>query len=166
MEYISALTDSLGTPMVKTKHKTGFLGFFVATKSVGCLFKELISNTSVPMSYLLTYKLSQDYLELFFASIRSSGGWNNNPSARKFMASYKLLLLRYEVSATGNCAALDNPRILHPIKDTTTINHQPSTINQGNDIGVADMSVIRRYDLQARLEPQHDYNDAPNSKYA
>ena len=84
------------------------------------------------------------------------------------MASYKLLLLRYEVSATGNCAALDNPRILHPIKDTTTINHQPSTINQGNDIGVADMSVIRRYDLQARLEPQqrdHDYNDAPNFNY-
>ena len=30
------------------------------------------------------------------------------------------------------------------------------------------MSLIRRYDLQARLEPQqldHDYNDAPNFNY-
>ena len=32
MQYISALTDSLGTPMVKTKRKTGFLGFLVAIK--------------------------------------------------------------------------------------------------------------------------------------
>ena len=161
MQYISALTDSLGTPMVKTKRKTGFLGFLVAIKSVGRLFNELISNTNVPMNYLLTYKLSQDHLELFFASIRSSGGWNNNPTARQFMAAYKRLLLRHEVSATGNCTALDNTRILHAVKDTTTI-------NQVNNVGVADISIIRRYDLQARLEPQqldHDYDDAPNFNY-
>ena len=154
MQYISALTDSLGTPMVKTKRKTGFLGFLVAIKSIQCLFNE-ISNPSVPMNYLLTYKLSQDHLELFFASIRSSGGWNNNPTAKQFMASYKRLLLRHELQApsttpTGNCSALDD------------------TINNVNNIGVAEISIIRRYDLQARLEPQqtdHDYEDVPNFNY-
>ena len=77
------------------------------------------------------------------------------------MASYKRLLLRHEVSATGNCSALDDTRILHAIKDTTTINNV-------NNIGVADISIIRRYDLQARLEPQqtdHDYDDIPNFNY-
>ena len=161
MQYISALTDSLGTPMVKTKRKTEFLGFLVAIKSIQCLFNELISNPSVPMNYLLTYKLSQDHLELFFASIRSSGGWNNDPTAKQFMASYKRLLLRHEVSATGNCSALDDTRILHAIKETATINNV-------NNIGVAEISIIRRYDLQARLEPQqtdHDYDDVPNFNY-
>ena len=52
MQYISALTDSLGTPMAKTKRKTGFLGLLVAIKSIQCLFNELISNPSVPMNYL------------------------------------------------------------------------------------------------------------------
>ena len=99
-------------------------------------------------------------MELFFASIRSSGGWNNNPTAKHFMAAYKRLLLRHEVSATGNCSALDNTKILHAIKDTATVNY--------NDIGVADISIIRRHDLKERLEPQqmdHDYVDAPNFNY-
>ena len=114
------------------------------------------------MTYLLTYKLSQDHLELFFAAIRSSGGWNNNPTATQFMAAYKRLLLRYEVSASGNCTALDATNILHAVKDTTTINH----VNA--DIDVSDITTIRRYDLNVRLEPQqtdHDYVDAPNFNY-
>ena len=34
------------------------------------------------MKYLLTYKISQDYTELFFGKIRSMGGCNNNPNAQ------------------------------------------------------------------------------------
>ena len=162
MQYISTLTDSCGTPMVKTKRKTGFLGFLVAIKSIECLFNELVRNKNVSMTYLLTYKLSQDHLELFFAAIRSSGGWNNNPTAIQFMAAYKRLLLRHEVSASGNCTALDATNILHAVKDTTTINH----VNA--DIDVSDITTIRRYDLNVRVEPQqtdHDYVDAPNFNY-
>ena len=162
MQYISTLTDSCGTPMVKTKRKTGFLGFFVAIKGIECLFNELVRNKNVSMTYLLTYKLSQDHLELFFAAIRSSGGWNNNPTATQFMSAYKRLLLRHEVSASGNCTALDATNILHAVKDTTTINH----VNA--DIDVSDITTIRRYDLNVRLEPQqtdHDYVDAPNFNY-
>ena len=41
----------------------------------------------------LTYKLSQDHLELFFSAVRAAGGFNN-PTAQQFMAAYKRLLLR------------------------------------------------------------------------
>ncbi|CAB3990496.1 Hypothetical predicted protein [Paramuricea clavata] len=162
MQYISTLTDSCGTPMVKTKQKTGFLGFLVAIKRIECLFNKLVRNTNVSMTYLLTYKQSQDHLELFFAAIRLSGGWNKNPTATQFMAAYKRLLLRHEVSASGNCTALDATNILHAVKDTTIINH----VNA--DIDVSDITTIRRYDLNVRLEPQqtdHDYVDAPNFNY-
>ena len=145
--------------MVKTKCKTGFLGFLVAMKSVKCLFNKLVGNTNVSMTDLLAYKLSQYHLELFFAAIRSSGGWNNNPTATQFMAAYKRLLLRHKVSASGNYTALDATNILHAVKDTTTINH----VNADSD--VSDITTIRRYDLTLRLEPQqtdHDYVDAPN----
>jgi len=40
------------------------------------------------MKYLLTYKFSQDHIELFFGAVRSTGGFNNNPTA------YKRLLMR------------------------------------------------------------------------
>ena len=66
MQYVKGLTDPSGTPMHRTKRKTGFLGFLCAIKSVECLFHVLVSNLSTSMKYLLTYKLSQDHLELFF----------------------------------------------------------------------------------------------------
>ena len=42
----------------------------------------------------LTYKLSQDHLELFFSAVRAAGGFNNNPTPQQFMAAYKRLLFR------------------------------------------------------------------------
>lgn len=67
------------------------------------------------MKYILSYKLSQDHLEIFFSVIRSKGGYNNNPSARQFEAIYKKLLVHVEVKYfnTGNTLALDNTSILY-----------------------------------------------------
>lgn len=42
------------------------------------------------MKYLLTYKLSQDYLETFFSAI-SRGGFNNNPNVFQLKSAYKRL---------------------------------------------------------------------------
>jgi len=38
------------------------------------------------MYFLLTYKLSQEYLEIFFAAIRSKEDFNNNPTAAQLEA--------------------------------------------------------------------------------
>lgn len=66
------------------------------------------------MTYLLTYKLSQDFLETFFSAIRSRGGFNNNPNVLQVKSAYKRLLIRHEIKQfdTGNCLS-DSFEILH-----------------------------------------------------
>lgn len=66
------------------------------------------------LDYILTYKFSQDHLEIFFSSIRAMGGFNNNPTATQFSAAYKKLLIHNEVksSADANCLILDETTIL------------------------------------------------------
>ena len=103
-----------GVPKHKTKRKTGFVGFLVATESVKLLLKELMERDEAPMNYLLTYKFSQDHLELFFGAIQSAGGFNNNPTAQQFTAAYKGLLMRSTIEGSkGNCQKLDPTSILH-----------------------------------------------------
>lgn len=63
--YLMGLTDDSGTPMYKTKRKTPFLGLLCTIESVIAVFSEFVSAENAPLKYLLTYKLSQDHLELF-----------------------------------------------------------------------------------------------------
>ena len=60
-----------------SKQKTGFIGFLAAIKSVQGTFQDLVALPSAPLKCLLTYKLSQDHLELFFSAVRAAGGFNN-----------------------------------------------------------------------------------------
>jgi hypothetical protein len=43
------------------------------------------------------YKLSQDHTELFFGTIGSHGGHNDNPTCRQFTTAYKKILILYQV---------------------------------------------------------------------
>ena len=58
-----------------------------------------------PFKYLLTYKYSQDHVELLFSCIRSRGGWNNNPSSLQLKYALRKMLLRNAVTASkyANC---------------------------------------------------------------
>ena len=80
-----------------TRKKTGFIGFLVAIESMKHIFFDLVEKDNAPMNYVLTYKFSQDHLELLFGAIRSSGGFNNNPTAQQFTAAYKRLILRNSI---------------------------------------------------------------------
>ncbi|RXN13213.1 THAP domain-containing 6-like protein [Labeo rohita] len=73
-------------------------------------FMRMIPELLQVQRYVLTYRFSQDHLELLFNSIRASGGWNNNPSARQFQAIFRRLMVRCGVSPgeTGNVAAQDS----------------------------------------------------------
>jgi hypothetical protein len=61
------------------------------------------------LTFLLTYKLSQDHLELFFGVLRRHGGNNDNPTTQQFNAAYKRTLIQRDLNAptTGNCSAVD-----------------------------------------------------------
>ena len=49
------------------------------------------------INYLLSYKMSQDHLELLFGVIRGQGGFSDNPTKRIFTSIYKKLLMSNEV---------------------------------------------------------------------
>ncbi len=65
-EYIKGLKgpDSM-QPILKSKRKTGFLGFLLCVEAVHGLAKDLVSEENPVLKYILTYKMSQDHLELF-----------------------------------------------------------------------------------------------------
>ena len=68
------------------------------------------------MNYLLTYTLSQDHLELFFATVRCTGGFNNNSTASQFAAAYR----RHQIEGgKGNCISQDNTTVLDQVEEHT-----------------------------------------------
>ena len=156
-KYISGLKSPDGMLMTSTWRKTGFVGFLAAIKSTKQLFHELVGKENAPLEYLLTYKLSQDHLELFFAAVRSAGGFNNNPTTEQFTAAYKRLLTRSHIEGgKGNCKQRDPIEILSAIGDSSKVN--------GKSVTITTAALIRKYDLQQRVPMQcdHDYSDAPN----
>lgn len=57
------------------------------------------------VKYLMTYRFSQNHLELFFAQIRRRNSWNNNPNGMQFISAIKSLLVKNSIlaSANSNC---------------------------------------------------------------
>lgn len=93
-----------GIPILKTQRKMFALGFIVTVKSVSLLATKLLQKPENPFNYILTYKVSQDHIELFFNSIRACGGYNNNPNALQFRYALRKLLVAGNISArNSNC---------------------------------------------------------------
>lgn len=156
-KYIMGLKDASRKAMTTTRRKTGFIGFLVAIQSIRQIFHDLVEAPNAPLIYILAYKFSQDHLELFFGAVRSSGGFNNNPTAQQFTATYKRLLVRSSIEGTnGNCEKRDPIEILDVLSNTHTIN--------GQDLSITNAAIIRKYDLEERcpVQSDHDYTDAPN----
>lgn len=80
--------------------KTFVLGFLMCIHGIRSLSQELLFRDSEPLKYLLTYKLSQDHIELFFSCIRSRFGWNNNPTTAQFQSALRTMLLKNNVTAS------------------------------------------------------------------
>lgn len=139
INYIASLKFGDGELIINSKRKTGFVGFIISLKSALALYNELIYNKKL-LIYLPLYKVSQDHLELFFSSVRSKGGWNNNPTARQFSAAYKRLIIRTEIreGGIGNCIPLEDIPILsgsnrYEVPDHN-INHPTAEENLCNDL--------------------------------
>jgi hypothetical protein len=151
-QYIRNLQTIDGVSILSSGRKTGFLGFLLDIGSIISLYNNIVQ--SGPLCYLLTYKMSQDHIELFFSAIRARGGFNNNPTARQFAAAYTRLLVRHEVKvSTGNCIPLDSVPVLH------VTNRRPKVDSE--DV----LSLVRKFDLAERSHPlatDHDYDDVPN----
>ncbi|EZA48031.1 THAP domain-containing protein, partial [Ooceraea biroi] len=100
----------------------GFYSLIVCLKSVLGICEQYIQPSEIKLDYLLTSKMSQDHLELFFSAIRSKGGHNNNPSCRQFEIAFKQLLVHCEIGGSEYANSVP--------QDTTSFLHAPSTRNR------------------------------------
>jgi len=112
-DYIETLELEDGVRVIESKRKTGFKGMIMGLNSALDLFELFVLKNH--LTFLLTYKLSQDHLETFFSAVRRRGGYNDNPTCRQFQAAYKRLLVHNTIigSNHGNCSILDNTKTLN-----------------------------------------------------
>ena len=63
-----------------------------------------------PFKFCLTYKFSQDHLELLFSCIRGMNGFNNNSDVIQLKSSLKRILLRNSIvgSKYANCLTFED----------------------------------------------------------
>jgi hypothetical protein len=88
--------------------------------------KSLLPKLLIEQPFILTYKMSQDHLELFFNAVRRAGGWNNNPNVPQFEAIFRKLCMHCDIktSTVGNVTAQDETScitLLTPVCRTGTI---------------------------------------------
>jgi len=88
--YISGLKTPAGKPVLESTRYAAFLGWLVNIKTVTELYDYIVKSGE--MSFICTFKLSQDPLENFFSSIRMSNGLNNNPTSTQFKTAFQTLL--------------------------------------------------------------------------
>jgi len=107
-QFLLTLEDSNGKRLANTKRRMFVLGLCVTINSVIHLTQKLVLQAGingVKLSYFLTYKLSQDHIEILFSIIRRRGGWCNNPTAMQFRLAYRAILCHIGVvpSTQSNC---------------------------------------------------------------
>ena len=90
-KYISGLKKKSGQLLIESQQWTGFLGLFLGLDTAIGLAKMLIiepPHCLTTIKHVLTYRLSQDHLELFFSVVRSRSGFNPNPTCNALNSIY------------------------------------------------------------------------------
>ena len=105
LQTLKSLKDTNGLPVIQGPRKTFVIGFCVSAQSILEISKTLLEREESPFEYVLTYRFSQDALEMYFSKIRSRFGWNNNPTALQFKYALRSLLLKNRIESpnTANC---------------------------------------------------------------
>ena len=136
LTYIMKLKTWKGQLLVTSKQKTGFIGFILAIKTFRGLYVNYVEKG--PLNHIITYKWSQDHLELFFGMLRSKLGDNNNPTCLQFQHIYRRLMVRQQVKCgkNGNCTPQDTTSLLA----CTTISAKPKVmVDKSDDIDPLDL---------------------------
>jgi hypothetical protein len=145
-ERLTQITDVSGRKLILSPRKTAFIGLITNIKSFSHLFETLVKPKK--MLFLLTYKASQDHVELFFCALRSRLGANNNPTTEEFKSSYKRLLIHHQIRGNkGNAIAQDDTSVLEFRRE----NQNTVQIIQ------KDFSLERKYGLSFK-DYEHDYS--------
>nr|XP_051675584.1 DNA transposase THAP9 isoform X1 [Oryctolagus cuniculus] len=88
-------SDTSNNPIIKGKQKLGFLGFLLNAESLTWLYHNYVFPKVMPFPYLLTYKFSQDHLELFLKMLRQVLVNSASPTCLAFQKAYHNVESRY-----------------------------------------------------------------------
>lgn len=100
-EYLSKL--KIGEqPLLDHTRKNFAMGFLMNITSFKQLFADLTLLEENQLKYLLTFKCSQDNLEILFSCIRSRRRMQDNPSPLEFRYILRKLLFRNCVQYNSN----------------------------------------------------------------
>ena len=113
-KYILELTVD-GISILHHRRKMFAIGFLMNIVSFENLAMQLLTCNEHPLKYFLTYKCSQDHLELFFSCIRSRGGWNDNPNPLQFKWTLRKLLFSNNIQPGINSNCLSGDFNLTPV---------------------------------------------------
>ena len=105
-KYFLTLLDNQNQPLIYHRRKTFIIGFVSTAKALLQISEELLYRQENSFSYVLTYKFSQDHIELLFSCIRSRGGFNNNPNILQFKTALKQILMRNSILASNKANVL------------------------------------------------------------
>jgi len=78
LNYLFNLETTDGKKLINTGRKTFICGLGLTVKTVLDVTEDIFNDLPY-YKYLLTFKFSQDHLEVLFAKIRGRHGHNNNP---------------------------------------------------------------------------------------
>ena len=99
-------------PLSQHRQKTFVIGFVSLAKSILSIAKELLFRSDNPHKYLLTHKLSQDHLEIFFSCVRARGGFNNDPNALQIKYAFRKNLLHNAITLSDKANVMMFQEIL------------------------------------------------------
>ena len=102
---LAGLKDTNGVSLLHHRRKTFVTGLILISTSTKKLANIILNQEITLFSYVLTYKYSQDHLELLNSCIRGKNGFNNKPDIRQFKSALRKILLRASVVASkhSNC---------------------------------------------------------------
>ncbi len=89
------------------KRKTAWVGLICSARSIIGLATHLLTRPQKRFQYFLTYKLSQDHLEMLFSRIRRRGGWNNNPNCLQLKWALRAVLMKNGITPSKNANCTD-----------------------------------------------------------
>lgn len=136
--------------MVESRRKTGFVGFLVNIDSI-LNVSEWLTFQPTDWKIFLTYKFSQNHIELFWGKYQILWGIYNNPTTRQLFSSYRKLHIHNDVQQVwnGNCIPEALLEILTSSNDTGNVSKigpsksTPMKIQWGNRMGVQLCGKIR-----------------------
>lgn len=104
IDYMEKLKLSAnGKSILKTK----YLGFSICLTNFRNFYLEYVERAAM-IPYVMTFRFSQDHLELLFASIRQMFGCNDNPSAKQFESAWRRLLGNHQITASESAKCQNN----------------------------------------------------------